>query len=184
MNKKLKKYIEEYLPIQNCKEYELMAYGGMTILVNQDTSCELVIEDNSYTIKEFQSILINALEKSFYIKAEKKINLIAIKFKAAGASFFYKQYLEDLMYNPNMPIFTEHISIDKIDMHLQDCFKPSTLPFNIMKIVDLLDAQGSEYKIDEVLAIANVPRKILDKLFRLHVGLSFKTYASLKEHNG
>ena len=60
-------------------------------------------------------------------------------------------------------------------------FTPSKLPFNIMNIIDLLNEQGSDFNIDEVLAIANVPRKILDKMFRLRVGLSFKTYASLTE---
>ena len=50
-----------------------------------------------------------------------------------------------------------------------------------MKIIDLLDEQGSEYSIDEVMAIANIPRKILDKTFSLRTGLSFKTYAALSE---
>ncbi len=50
-----------------------------------------------------------------------------------------------------------------------------------MKIIDLLDKQGSNYNIDEVLAIANTPRKILDKMFRLRAGLSFKSYASIKD---
>jgi methylphosphotriester-DNA--protein-cysteine methyltransferase len=50
-----------------------------------------------------------------------------------------------------------------------------------MKIIDLLDAQGSDYSVDEVLAIANVPRKVLDKMFNLRTGLTFKTYAMVKE---
>ena len=52
-----------------------------------------------------------------------------------------------------------------------------------MKIIDLLDKQGSDYSIDEVLAIANIPRKVLDKMFSLRTGLTFKTYASLTELN-
>ncbi|MBT8344577.1 MAG: hypothetical protein KJO45_07660, partial [Sulfurovum sp.] len=50
-----------------------------------------------------------------------------------------------------------------------------------IKIIDLLDDQGSDYSIDEVLAIANVPRKILDKMFNLRTGLTLKTYASVSE---
>jgi len=57
--------------------------------------------------------------------------------------------------------------------------KDLTLLF--MKIIDLLDVQGSDYSIDEVLTIANVPRKVLDKIFNLRTGLTFKTYASLTE---
>jgi len=87
-----------------------------------------------------------------------------------------------LMHNPNEPIFLEeNLKNLELDEYFLNRFKPSTLPFNIMKIIDLLDAQGSNYNIDEVLAIANVPRKILDKMFRLKAGLTFKTYASIKE---
>lgn len=50
-----------------------------------------------------------------------------------------------------------------------------------MKIIDLLDKQKNDYIVDEVLALANVPRKILDKTFRLRVGMSFKTYATIRE---
>ena len=50
-----------------------------------------------------------------------------------------------------------------------------------MKIIDLLDEQGNDYSVDEVLAIANVPRKVLDKMFNLRTGLTFKTYAALTE---
>ena len=38
-----------------------------------------------------------------------------------------------------------------------------------------------EYTIDEVLAIANIPRKTLDNMFNLRTGLTFKTYATLTE---
>jgi len=47
--------------------------------------------------------------------------------------------------------------------YFKNQLKPSKLPFNIMKIIDFLDEEGSGYSIDEVLAIANIPRKTLDK---------------------
>ena len=50
-----------------------------------------------------------------------------------------------------------------------------------MKVIDLLDEQGSDYLIDEILAIANIPRKVFDKMFNLRTGLTFKTYAAVKE---
>jgi methylphosphotriester-DNA--protein-cysteine methyltransferase len=68
-----------------------------------------------------------------------------------------------------------------LDGYFKNRLKASKLPFNIMKIIDLLDEQGSDYNIEEVLAIANVPRKILDKMFNLRTGLTFKTYAGLTE---
>ena len=41
MDKKLKKYIERYDVIQNCVTYELMPNGGMIVLINQETNCEV-----------------------------------------------------------------------------------------------------------------------------------------------
>ena len=111
-----------------------------------------------------------------------KLHLIAIRFKGAGASFFYEEQMEELMQIPKEPILLEkNILENELDTYFKNRLRPSKLPFNIMKIIDLLDEQGSEYSIDEVLAIANVPRKILDKMFSLRTGLTFKTYATLTE---
>ncbi len=185
MHKKLTKYIESYDVIEDCNRYELIPNGGMIVLINQDTKVELIIKNNTFIIETFESVLINAYENSIDIKSNENINLIAVRFKGAGASFFYEEYMEELMHNSNEPIFIEkNIKEPELDSYLQSRFKPSKLPFNIMKIIDLLDEQGSGFNIDEVLAIANVPRKILDKMFRLQVGLTFKTYASLKELRG
>ncbi len=182
MHKKLEKYIESYDVIQDCETYELIPNGGMTVLSNQGTNCEIFIEDKSYFIESFQTILINAYTKSVYIKSNEKVNVLAIRFKGAGASFFYEEYMDELMHNPMKPIFIEkNIKELELDIYFQNRFKPSKLPFNIMKIIDLLEIQGSDYNIDEILAIANVPRKILDKMFRLRAGLTFKAYATLKE---
>jgi hypothetical protein len=182
MNKKLKKYIVSYDLIQGCSDYELKPNGGMIVLINLKENSELFIENDSYKLDSFQSILINAYEKPVYLQSDNEISLVVIRFKGAGASFFYEEYMEEFMYSPNKPIYLEKgILENQIDEYLQNRFKPSKLPFNIMKIIDLLDQQKSDYNIDEVLAIANVPRKILDKLFRLRVGLSIKSYATLKK---
>ena len=58
MDKKLKKYIERYDLIENCTSYELLPNGGMIVLINQDTSCEVWIENEAYTLESFQAILI------------------------------------------------------------------------------------------------------------------------------
>jgi len=185
MDKKLKKYIERYDFIQNCETYELMPNGGMTVLVNQETSygvLEVLIDNKAYLLESFQAILMNAYEESVQIQSNKNINLIAVRFKGAGASFFYEEQMDALMQTPNEPIYIEkNIIENELDTYFKNCLKPSKLPFNIMKIIDLLDEQGSDYNIDEVLAIANMPRKILDKMFSLKTGLTFKTYATLKE---
>ena len=181
MDKKLKKYIESYDTIEGCETYDLMPNGGMIVLIGQESNCEIIIENNSYILEDSQCILVNAYTDYIPIKSKESINLIAVRFKGAGASFFYEEYMEQLMHNPNEPIFIEqNIKENELDIYFKNRFKPSKLPFNIMKIIDLLDNQGSDYNIDEVLAIANVPRKILDKLFRLRAGLTFKTYATLK----
>ena len=181
MDKKLKKYIESYDRIQDCKTYELLPNGGMIVLINQNTACEVAIEGTSYTLESFQAILINAYENLVPIQSNETINVIAIRFKGAGASFFYEEYMDELMHNPKEPIFIEkNILETELDSYFKNRLKLSQLPFNIMQLIDLLDTQGADYDIDQVLAIANVPRKILDKTFRLRVGLTFKTYASLK----
>lgn len=182
MHKKLKKYIESYDEIQDYEPYELKPNGGMIVLINQEINCKVVIENETYELESFQSLLINAYENPVYIQSHEKINLIAIRFKGAGASFFYEEYMDELMHNPKEPIFIEkNIKEFELDSYFQNRLKVGTLPFNIMKIIDLLDDQGSDYQIDEVLAIANIPRRILDKTFRLRAGLTFKTYATIKE---
>lgn len=185
MHKKLKKYIESYNQIQQCITCELTPNGGMVVLINQEHQCEVIIENKTYELQSNQAMLINAYEEPVIIQSIKNIDLVAIRFKGAGASFFYEEQMDELMHNPKEPITLEKNILQneynekELDTYFQNRFKPSSLPFNIMKIIDLLEEQGSEYKIEEVLAIANCPRKILDKAFRLHVGVTFKTYASL-----
>ncbi len=182
MDKKLKKYIERYDLIQNCVNYELKPNGGMIVLINQDTACEVVIENSAYPLDSFQAVLINAYEVSVTIQANEVLNLTAIRFKGAGASFFYEAQMETLMQMPKEPVFIEkNILENELDSYFKSHLTASQLPFNIMKIIELLDTQGSDYNIDEVMAIANIPRKVLDKIFNLRTGLSFKTYASLSK---
>ena len=182
MDKKLKKYIRQYDNIKECTSHELTPNGGMIVLINQEKSCEVTIENKAYKLESFQAILINAYESSVQISSNEKLNLIAVRFRGAGASFFYEEQMDELMQSPKVPIFIEeNILENALDTYFINRLKPSKLPFNIMKIIDLLDKQGSDYSIDEVLAIANVPRKILDKIFNLRTGLTFKTYAMLTD---
>jgi len=184
MDKKLKKYIKRYDLIQNCATYELKPNGGMIVLINQETACEVLIENSSYVLNSFQAILINAYEASINIRCNEKINLMAVRFRGAGASFFYEEQMTELMQVPKEPIYIENNILEsEVDSYFKNRLTPSKLPFNIIKIIDLLDKQGSDYSIDEVLTLANVPRKILDKMFSLRTGLTFKTYASLTELN-
>ena len=182
MDKKLKKYIKRYDLIENCVRYELEPNGGMIVLVNQETACELIIEDSNYQLESFQAVLINAYEESVYIQSSKALQLMAIRFKGAGASFFYEEQLQELMQRPKEPIYIEkNISLTELNSYFKNHLTSSQLPFNLMKIIDLLDEQGADYSIDEIMAIANIPRKALDKIFNLRTGLSFKTYASLSK---
>ena len=184
MHKKLKKYIEQYDTIRDCVSYELIPNGGMIVLINQETNAVVTIEDTDYPLESFQSMLINAYETPVSIQSTEKLNLIAIRFKGAGASFFYEAYMDALIQMPKVPIaLGKSILEDELDSYLLNLMRASQLPFNIMKIIDLLDEQGSDYSIDEVLAIANVPRKKLDKIFNLRTGLTFKTYAMVREQS-
>jgi len=127
-------------------------------------------------------MLLNAYTESVTIHSNEKLHLLAIRFKGAGASFFYEEQMNRLMELPLEPIFIENnILENELDSYLLNRLTPSKLPFNIMKIIYLLDEQGSDYSIDDILAIANVPRKVLDKMFNLRTGLTFKTYATLSE---
>ena len=182
MDKKLQKYIERYDLIKDCQSYELVPNGGMILLINQENNCKVVIENSSFQVESFQALLINAYEESVGIKSNEMLNFMAVRFRGAGASFFYEDLMPELMQNPKEPIFLEkNILENELDSYLKNRFKPSTLPFNIMKVIDLLDEQGSDYAIDEILAIANMPRKVFDKMFNLRTGLTFKTYAAVKE---
>lgn len=183
MHKKFKKYIDYYDVIENCTSYELIANGGMIVLINQKSNYKALIANKTYQVEAFQAILINAYEDSVHIQSSENLNLIAIRFKGAGASFFYEEKMDALMQRPKEPIDIEkNILENELDSYLENRLKASKLPFNIMKIIDLLDTQGSAYMIADILTIANVPRKILDKIFNLKTGLTFKTYATIKEN--
>ena len=132
MDKKLKKYIERYDLIQNCANYELKPNGGMIVLINQETACDIVIANSVYALASFQGVLINAYEVSVDIQANKALNLIAIRFKGAGASFFYEGEMERLMQVPKEPVFIEkNILGNELDSYLKNRLTVSQLPFNI-----------------------------------------------------
>ena len=182
MDKKLKKYIEQYVQIDNCLKYELIPNGGMIVVINQEKNCELLIENETYKLKSFHAMLLNAYETSVNIESNENLNLTVVRFKGAGASFFYEQQIHELMQVPTQPIYIENnILQNELDSYFKNHLTTGTLPFNIMKIIDLLDEQGSNYNVDEVLAIANIPRKTLDKIFSLRTGLTVKSYALLRE---
>jgi len=182
MHKKLIKYIESCDRIEDVNTCMFIPNGGMIVLFNKEHKCKITIENTSYDVDSFQTILLNAYIYPLQLKSTENINMLAVRFKGAGASFFYEEYMDELMYNPNQPIYLENNErIDDLGPYFLNRLKVGSLPFNIMKIIDLLDNQGSDFNIDEVLRLANVPRKILDKIFRLRVGMSFKNYAGIKE---
>ena len=56
MHKKLKKYIESYDSVKNCITHELRPNGGMIVLTNQNTKCDVLIGDKTYPLESFQAI--------------------------------------------------------------------------------------------------------------------------------
>ena len=190
VHKKLKKYIESYFLIDhsslNNNSFDLVSNGGMTVLINSGSGFELLINEKTYQIKESQTILLNAYEHSIFLNFKEEVNVVAIRFRGAGASFFFNDLMdkveqdivvfkEQILCNNNMTKKEDFISI--LDTYFQNKYKPSTLPFNIMSIISLVEEKNGEYDIDDILACANIPRRIFDKIFRRQVGLSLKTYA-------
>lgn len=190
MHKKLQKYIESYNLIQSINTYELKPNGGMIILLNQNSSCEVIIDEVVFILDSFQSMLINAYEESITIKSDEEIHLVAIRFKGAGASFFYEEFMDELMHHPKEPVYLgkdiletfDNLEVE-LDTYFQNRFKPSKSQFNVMKIIELVEKNQGVYDMDEVLRIANVPRKIFDKVFRWQVGLALKTFAYIRNNN-
>ena len=58
-------------------------------------------------------------------------------------------------------------------------FEVIKTPFSILNLVDYLEVNKGTYDIESVLLLVNVPRRVLDKAFRLYMGMSVKTYASI-----
>ncbi|PLY08574.1 MAG: hypothetical protein C0626_12000 [Arcobacter sp.] len=188
MHKKLQKYIESYDLIQNTNTYELKPNGGMIVLINQNDKCEVLIQEELFILDSFQAMLINAYEESVSIQSAEEITLVAVRFKGAGASFFYEEFMDELMHHPTEPIYLQKDILKgfdnfevELDVYFQNRFKPSKSQFGVMRIIELVEKNDGDYDMEEVLRIANVPRKIFDKVFRWHVGLALKSYASIRK---
>ncbi|WP_419765939.1 MAG: hypothetical protein ACNI28_04600 [Arcobacter sp.] len=188
MHKKLQKYIQSYDLIQNTNTYELKPNGGMIVLINQNVKCEVLIHDELFILDSFQAILINAYEESINIKSDENINLLAVRFKGAGASFFYEEFMDELMHHGKEPVYLQKDILQtfdnlesELDTYFQSRFKPSKSQFGVMRIIELVEKNHGDYDMEEVLKIANVPRKIFDKVFRWHVGLALKSYAGIRK---
>ncbi|WP_375724726.1 hypothetical protein LXN10_04620 [Arcobacter sp. KX21116] len=188
MHKKLQKYIESYDLLQNTNTYELAPNGGMIVLMNLNKRCEVLIHDELFILESFHAILINAYEESVIIKSVENINLAVIRFKGAGASFFYEEFMDELMHHDKEPVYLQKDILNtfddfesNLDTYFQNGFKPSKSQFGVMRIIELVEEKDGNYDMEEVLRIANVPRKIFDKVFRWHVGLALKNYASIRK---
>jgi len=188
MHKKLQKYIESYDLIQNTNAYELKPNGGMIVLINQNDKCEVLIQDELFILDSCQTMLINAYEESITIKSDENINIALVRFKGAGASFFYEEFMDELMHHPTEPVYLQKDILStfdnlevELDVYFQNLFKPSKSQFGVMRIIELVEKNDGDYDMEEVLKIANVPRKIFDKVFRWHVGLALKNYASIRK---
>jgi len=188
MHKKLQKYIESYDLIQNTNAYELKPNGGMIVLLNQNDKCEVLIHEELFILDSYQTMLITAYEESVSIKSDEEISLLAVRFKGAGASFFYEEFMDELMHHPTEPVYLQKDILNtfdnvekELDAYFQNRFKPSKSQFGVMRIIELVEENSGDYDMEEVLRIANVPRKIFDKVFRWHVGLALKNYASIRK---
>lgn len=187
MNNKLQKYIKNYTLLTNYKQDIVEPDGAMLLLINLGDDFEFIIKEEKYTLSTKQAVLINALEESLYLNCYTKVQIV--RFQGAGASFYFENMMETFMFEHFKPIFLDDIIltdlkkkdyVKELDEYFKSNFKASALPFNIMNIIEYLDDKKVDYCVDEVLLIANVPRKILDKAFRLKAGVSIKTYAHLR----
>jgi len=192
MHKKLKKYIDSYEIIDSSSlkntSYKLTSNGGMKVIINLEDTFEVTIKEQIHPLITSQCILVNVYENPIYLKCNEQTNLVVVNFKGAGASFFFDSLMDDVY--KNIVILNENIIPPKsefknkeistlLDNYFVEHFKPSNLPFNIMNIIALVHQKNGDYDIDEILACANIPRRIFDKIFFRQAGISFKSYTKI-----
>ena len=191
IDKKLKKYIESYSYLNSISNKFIIKSDVCTyILINNESSFSLEINANKYDIKKNEVYLISASINDIELNSPSSFDFILVKFKAARVGFFYDNYMNDLEENiillEREILDFKSLFINKdfniiLDEYLKDKFEVLAIPFNIQKIIDLVDENRGTYTIEEVLLKANIPRRIFLKIFTKYMTLSLKTYAKVIE---
>lgn len=191
IDKKLKKYIESYSYLNSISNKFIIKSDVCTyLLINNKSSFSLEINANKYDIKKNEVYLISASINDIELNSPASFDFILVKFKAARVGFFYDKYMNDL--EENIILLESEILDFKslfenkdfniiLDEYLKDKFEVLAIPFNIQKIIDLVDENRGTYTIEEVLLKANIPRRIFLKIFTKYMTLSLKTYAKVIE---
>lgn len=189
MHKKLKKYIESYSRINPKENKYLLESDIFTyLLINNNSTFSLRINGIIYDIKEKEKYLISASQNDIELFSASSFEIILIKFKEARVGCFYSDYMNDLEENiillekkdsEILDIFDNDEFNINLNKYFIDRFKALSISFNIQSIVELVDKNKGLYDIEEVLLIANVPRRIFLKMFTKYMTLSLKTYAKI-----
>jgi len=190
-HKKLKKYLENYKKYSTTLDQRMninfFTYDISFIIINHGHDIVFEIKENTFVLKKNESTILFSSMHEIRMNLSAETNFCVLEFKAAKLAYFFPSYIhEDNIGFSKIPsgIFNEiEINTDtfskKIDEILLDTFGVIKTPFSILNLIDYLEENNGVYDIESVLLLVNVPRRVLDKAFRLYIGMSVKTYASI-----
>lgn len=190
-HKKLKKYLENYkkynTTIDQTININFFTYDVSCIIINHGNDIVFEIKENTFVLKKDESTVLFSSIHEIRMHLNKETNFTVLEFKAAKLAYFFPSYIHEDnigfsevtsgMFNEldlNSDAFSK-----RIDEILLDKFEVIRTPFSILNLIDYLEENNGVYDIESVLLLVNVPRRVLDKAFRLYVGMSVKTYASI-----
>ena len=190
-HKKLKKYLEPYknykASLEHSTNIDFFTYDVCFIIINHEDDIVFSIEENTFVLKKNESIILFSSIQKVQMILKSEINFTVLEFKAAKLAYFFPSYIDEnnIGFSKNTGEDFNFLDINiesynkTIDEVLLNKFEVIKTPFSILKLVDYLEENSGTYDIESVLLLVNVPRRVLDKAFRLYVGMSVKTYASI-----
>ena len=190
-HKKLKKYLEPYTKYEaslaDTRNIDFFTYDVCFIIINHEDDIVFSIKENTLVLKKNESIILFSSLQKIQMILKSEINFTLLEFKAAKLAYFFPSYIDEnnigFSKNTGEDFDLLDINIESynktIDEVLLNKFEVIKTPFSILNLVDYLEVNKGTYDIESVLLLVNVPRRVSDKAFRLYMGMSVKTYASI-----
>lgn len=190
-HKKLKKYLEPYKKykarLEHTTSIDFFTYDVCFIIINHEDDIVFSIKENTLVLKKNESIILFSSIQKIQMILNLRVNFTVLEFKAAKLAYFFPSYIDEnnigFSKNAGEDFDLLDINIESynktIDEVLLNKFEVIKTPFSILTLVDYLEENNGLYDIESVLLLVNVPRRVLDKAFRLYMGMSVKTYASI-----
>jgi len=195
-HKKLKKYLEPYQEYSSTLKKSLIinffSYEVSFLIINKGSDIVFDIQEERKTLKKNQSCVLFSSSEKIKMSLENKVDFILLEFKAVKLAYFFNEYIDEnnigfSHIRGESFFYTKEDNenfIKNLDSFLLNKFEVIKTPFSIINLVSYLEENKGVYDIESLLLLVNVSRRVLDKAFRLYVGMSVKTYASLikKKH--